>query len=49
VLHAVILAPMIILGQVFLWCGNVSLGKLSSKGQAGEVVSTGRTEPAGDA
>ncbi|HAL47317.1 MAG: flippase-like domain-containing protein [SAR202 cluster bacterium] len=49
VLHAVILAPMIVLGQVFLWVGNISLGKLSSKGQAGEVVSTGRTEPAGDA
>ena len=29
VVHAVILLPMIILGQVFLWAGHVSLRRLS--------------------
>ncbi len=49
VLHAVILLPMIILGQIFLWAGNISLGRLSSRGQEDEPVSTGTTEAAGDA
>ena len=49
VLHAAILLPMIILGQVFLWIGNISLGRLSGRGQPGEVMSPSQTEAAGDA
>ena len=33
VVHAVILLPMIILGQVILWTGHISLGRLSREGQ----------------
>ena len=33
VVHAVILLPMIILGQVFLWMSHVSLRRLSREGQ----------------
>jgi uncharacterized protein (TIRG00374 family) len=33
VVHAAILLPMIVLGQVMLWTGNVSLGRLSREGQ----------------
>ena len=33
VVHAVILLPMIILGQVFLWTAHVSLRRLSREGQ----------------
>jgi hypothetical protein len=33
VVHAVILLPMIVLGQVILWTGHLSLGRLSREGQ----------------
>ena len=33
VVHAVILLPMIILGQVILWTGHISLGRLSREGR----------------
>ena len=33
VVHAVILLPMIILGQMILWTGHISLGRLSREGQ----------------
>ena len=36
VVHAVILLPMIILGQVFLWTAQVSLRRLSREGQREE-------------
>ena len=36
VVHAVILLPMIILGQVFLWTAQVSLRRLSREGQRQE-------------
>ncbi len=34
VVHAVLLVPMIVLGQVFLWTQNVSLGSLSRAGRS---------------
>ena len=37
VVHAVILLPMIILGQVFLWTAHVSLRRLSREGQRQET------------
>ena len=39
VVHAVILLPMIILGQVFLWTAHVSLRRLSREGQRQETQS----------
>ena len=33
VVHAVLLLPMIVLGQVFLWMDNVSLGRLWRSGR----------------
>ena len=35
VVHAAILLPMIVLGQVILWTGHLSLGRLSREGQRG--------------
>ena len=42
VVHAVILLPMIILGQVFLWTAHVSLRRLSREGQRQEEQPTER-------
>ena len=44
VVHAVLLIPMIVLGQLFLWTQNVSLGSLS---RAGRSFVTDRTAVAG--
>jgi uncharacterized protein (TIRG00374 family) len=38
VVHATILLPMIILGQVILWTGHISLGRLSREGQRDTAV-----------
>ena len=45
VVHAALLLPMILLGQVFLWAGHVSFRNLSKAGQAG----VGQPSPAGAA
>lgn len=36
VVHAALLIPMIVLGQIFLWTAHLSLRKLSQRGQDGE-------------
>ena len=46
VVHATLLLPMIVLGQVILWAGHISLGRLSRQ-EPGGVAPSGRTEPAG--
>ena len=46
VVHAVLLIPMIVLGQLFLWTQNVSLGSLS---RAGRSIATERAAVAGAA
>lgn len=40
VTHAALLLPMIILGQVFLWAGHISLRKLSKAGSSEQVSSS---------
>ena len=44
VVHAVILLPMIILGQVFLWTAHVSLRRLSREGQRQESQPANRED-----
>ena len=44
VVHAVILLPMIILGQIFLWTAHVSLRRLSREGQRQEEEPAERTD-----
>ena len=44
VVHAVILLPMIILGQVFLWTAQVSLRRLSREGQRRDDQPAERTD-----
>lgn len=36
--HAALLLPMILLGQVFLWTGHISLRKLARAGQSEEIA-----------
>jgi len=42
--HATLLLPMILLGQVFLWTGHISLRKLTTAGQAAEVVAESNSQ-----
>ena len=44
VVHAVILLPMIVLGQVFLWTAHVSLRRLSREGQRQDDRPTKRAD-----
>ncbi len=39
VVHAAILLPMIVLGQLFLWANHISFGRLSRAGRRDEVAS----------
>ena len=48
VVHAALLLPMIVLGQVFLWAENVSLRSLSRAG-GGEVLTPATVSPTGAA
>ena len=46
--HVALLLPMIVLGQVFLWAGNISLGRLSRAGkEAGRAKDSPHSEAAG--
>ena len=48
VVHAVLLLPIIVLGQIILWASHVSLGSLYERSRAargGESHSVARTEP----
>ena len=49
VVHAALLLPMIILGQVFLWNENISLRRLSAAGRAESTVSQREERGAGAA
>ncbi|MCL0029337.1 flippase-like domain-containing protein [Dehalococcoidia bacterium] len=47
VVHATLMLPMIVLGQVILWADNISLGRLSRQGVKGIGVSSDPGEGAG--
>ena len=44
VVHAAILLPMIVLGQLFLWANHISLRRLSRAGRRDEVASPQQVE-----